>query len=674
MLGSSETVGKMSGLFGNDSVYPKVQTEVYKKINELSGFHKLDDIYLSLIDQYMFPCLILNDRGEIVASSESADQYLKSSKGNIHQVFPASLSVQVNAALQRAKKEKKEVSFKNVPIYLSGELSFVHLTLKSFFRQYHKLYVLFIEKSKEGAARTPVSGGEDGQLHLQHLYRSVKELEASNDALVSANQKLREENRKLTALNRAFEKKVNELNTLKNDMNNLLTSTNIAAIFLDQELKLKLFTPEAANLFDLKEENLSRPADKLTERFKYEEYADDLRRTLYENKTVIKEFEMPNGGWYAVKMIPYYASGNKVEGIVVTFTNVTELKMTNEALHISSQAIDQSPANILITSVDGSVTYANKRFCRMLGKHQDDIIGCNVFDIYRKHFHCEELNRFWKRVIEKKPWSGELNYQDEEQEDRWEQISLVPVEDSAGNVQQVMLISEDITNQKRSEKMLMKSEMLSAVGQLAAGIAHEIRNPLTSLKGFLQLMIQSKKYQKDYAEVMMSEFIRLEAIINEFLVLAKTKSTTFDPVQVNSIVEDVCMVLESQAVLNNVRIEKQLSGDLPEILAVSNELKQVFLNILKNAIEAMEDAEGFITIRSYFEKDSVFITFEDQGKGISKDVLEKLGEPFYTTKEKGTGLGLMVTFKIIENHGGSIHFESEEGKGTIVKLKLPIKE
>ncbi|MCY8595043.1 ATP-binding protein, partial [Bacillus haynesii] len=495
-----------------------------------------------------------------------------------------------------------------------------------------------------------------------------------NDALVSANQKLREENRKLTALNRAFEKKVNELNTLKNDMNNLLTSTNIAAVFLDQELKLKLFTPEAANLFDLKEEDLSRPADKLTERFKYEEYADDLRRTLYENKTVIKEFEMPNGGWYAVKMIPYYASGNKVEGIVVTFTNVTELKMTNEALHISSQAIDQSPANILITSVDGSVTYANKRFCRMLGKHQDDIIGCNVFDIYRKHFHREELNRFWKRVIEKKPWSGELNYQDEEQEDRWEQISLVPVEDSAGNVQQVMLISEDITNQKRSEKMLMKSEMLSAVGQLAAGIAHEIRNPLTSLKGFLQLMIQSKKYQKDYAEVMMSEFIRLEAIINEFLVLAKTKSTTFDPVQVNSIVEDVCMVLESQAVLNNVRIEKQLSGDLPEILAVSNELKQVFLNILKNAIEAMEDAEGFITIRSYFEKDSVFITFEDQGKGISKDVLEKLGEPFYTTKEKGTGLGLMVTFKIIENHGGSIHFESEEGKGTIVKLKLPIKE
>ncbi len=225
---------------------------------------------------------------------------------------------------------------------------------------------------------------------------------------------------------------MNELNTLKNDLNNLLTSTNIAAVFLDQELKLKLFTPEAANMFDLKKEDLSRPADKLTERFNYKEYADDIKRTLYENKTVVKEFEMPNGGWYTVKMIPYYASGKKVEGIVVTFTNVTELKMTNEALHISSQAIDQSPANILLTSVDGSVTYANKRFCRMLEKHLDDLIGGDVFNIYRKHFHCDDLNRFWKHVLDKKPWSGELNYQDREQQDRWEQISLIPVEDSAG--------------------------------------------------------------------------------------------------------------------------------------------------------------------------------------------------------------------------------------------------
>ncbi|MFT0802556.1 PAS domain-containing protein [Bacillus swezeyi] len=675
MLGSSETVGKMSGLFSDD-LYPKVQTDLYKKINELSDFHRLDDIYLSVIDQYLFPCLILNDRGEIVTSSEDADQFLKCPKGNIDYVFPASLAVQVKAALQRVKKEKRDVALKNVPIYLSGKLAFVHLSLKSFYRQYHKLYVLFIEKGKEDENKWRISEGDEGGASddIQQLYRKLKELETSNDVLLAANQKLQKTTRELTTVNKAYEKQIDELNTIRNDMDNLLINTNIAAVFLDQDFKLKLFTPEAEKIFQLKKQDIGRSACDLADRLKYEDYAENVKTTLKEKKTIQKEMKALDDQWYAVKMIPYYTAENRVEGVVITFANITELKMTNEALHISSQAIDQSPANILIASVEGAVQYANKRFCRMIGKKQDDIIGEHVFALYNDHFLCADLSGCWQQVLEKKPWSGELHYRGENGGDRWEQVSLIPVEDQIGDVQQVMLISEDITNQKQSEKMLMKSEMLSAVGQLAAGIAHEIRNPLTSLKGFLQLMIQTKKYQKDYAEVMMSEFIRLEAIINEFLVLAKTKSATYDPVDVNEIIEDVCMILESQAVLNNVRIEKRLSGELPEILAVTNELKQVFLNILKNAIEAMEDAEGVISIRSYKEQDSVFIIFEDQGKGISKEVLDKLGEPFYTTKEKGTGLGLMVTFKIIENHGGNIHFESEEGKGTKVKLKLPIKE
>ncbi|WFA06187.1 ATP-binding protein [Bacillus sp. HSf4] len=671
MLGSSETVGKMSGLSDDEALYPKVQLEAYKKINELSDFYRMDDIYLSLIDQYACPCTILNDRGEIVASSNRAQTYLTCPKGSIDQAFPASLAQQINAALKRVKKEKRETALKNVPIYLSGKLSFVHLTLKSYFRQYHKLYVLLIEKAHEERR-----AGDSGQTSEcdQQLQRTIKELEASNEALIAANQNLQNKNRKLMKVNKAYENKIRELNTIKKEMDNLLIHTDTAAVFLDQHLQLKLFTPKAAHMFELDKRDIGSSAKVLGNRLKYEAYAEGVKAALEENRTIQKEWNTSAGEWYAVKIIPYRKAVNRVEGVVITFANITELKMTNEALHISSQAIDQSPANILMASVEGTVQYANKRFCQLIGKEQAEISGKNVFNLYHEHFDCSDLAGCWEQVLEKNPWSGELHCRDNNGKDRWEQVSLVPVEDHEGDVQQVMVISEDITNQKQSEKMLMKSEMLSAVGQLAAGIAHEIRNPLTSLKGFLQLMIQSKKYQKDYAEVMMSEFIRLESIINEFLVLAKTKSATYDPVQVNTIVEDVCMILESQAVLNSVRIEKELSGDLPEILAVTNELKQVFLNILKNAIEAMEDVQGVISIRSYREKDSVFIIFEDQGKGISKEVLEKLGEPFYTTKEKGTGLGLMVTFKIIENHGGSIRFESEEGKGTKVKLKLPIKE
>lgn len=218
----------------------------------------------------------------------------------------------------------------------------------------------------------------------------------------------------------------------------------------------------------------------------------------------------------------------------------------------------------------------------------------------------------------------------------------------------------------------MKSEMLSAVGQLAAGIAHEIRNPLTSLKGFLQLMIQSKKYQKDYADVMMSEFNRLESIINEFLVLSRSKSVKFEPVHVNLLLEEVIMVVESQAVLKGVSIQKNLSPSLPNIQGIPNELKQVFLNILKNGIEAMDGVTGVIKVTSLMKDHQMMLIFEDQGKGIPEDEIGKLGEPFYTTKEKGTGLGLMMTIKIIESHGGTIRFESKSFEGTRVIITFPM--
>ncbi|NPC91986.1 PAS domain-containing protein [Bacillus sp. WMMC1349] len=671
MLVSSEMIEKMSELFTQN-----VKSDVSKKIQQLSEFYKMDDIYLSLVDQYLFPCLILNDKGEIVASSKNAGQYVKNEKGNIDHILPSGLSFPINTAIQRLRNGKREVVFKNLPVYLGGRLFLINLKLIRFFRQYQKLYVLFIEnKQKAEEKRLILSENSVNQTNdaIQTLCRKIKELEVSNQKLTRKNQQLLRSNRELRTINEKFEKKIGELTEIKSDMYSLLDQTNVAALFLDQHLNVKYLTPEATKLFRLKKSEIAGSIHVLTSHLKYDEFVQDLKRVLCERETVHKELESLNGDWYAVEMTPYYTN-EVIKGIIVTFFNMTELKLTNEALHISSQVVDQSPTNILIASTSGNVQYVNKRFCEMIGKEEFEIIGENVFTFNEKHRVCSELSVHWQDVVKNKAWSGELHYQDDEGVDMWEQVSLIPVEDHTGTVQQVMRISEDITNQKRSEKMLMKSEMLSAIGQLAAGIAHEIRNPLTSLKGFLQLMIQTKKYQKDYAEVMMSEFIRLESIINEFLVLAKTKSATFDLVQVNTIIEDVCMILESQASLKNVQIKKTLCEKLPEIHAVSNELKQVFLNILKNAFEAMEHTEGVISIESYQENGKVVIIFEDQGKGIPKEVLKKLGEPFYTTKDKGTGLGLMVTFKIIENHGGHIHFQSEEGKGTQVKLELPIKE
>ncbi|WP_406589810.1 CheR family methyltransferase [Bacillus atrophaeus] len=732
MLGPSETIGKMTNLytpadrkwkvFSNSGSAEQIkyhlseaahaerkheQEEKCNKIYELMGFHQMDEMYLSLIDQYLQPCMILNDREEIIASSESANQYLKFPNGkrnySIYNIFPANLSVPISTALKKARATNTEVKFQNMKVSVGGKPAHVELTLKSLKRNHYQLYILFIENKKykreKSAKHELLMFDEDSAYHQrildlekelyetkQHLQTAIEELETSNEELQSTNEELiaaneelqstNEEmqsvNEELMTVNQQFEKKIEELTAMTTDMDNLLINTNIATIFLDEQCHIKLFTPEAQNVFHLIEKDVGRPIYHISSRLKYENYFEDIQLTLKDKRFIQKEVEAQNGDWYNVKMMPYYTNEYKVEGVVITFVNITDLKSTNKALQISSEAVEQSPANILIAAADGQIKYVNKRFCEMIGKEQYEIIGENVFELYDQYFQLSELSSHWHSIPENNRWSGELYYQDKDGLDRWEYVTLLPVKDDSGQVGRIMRIAEDITNQKQSEKMLMKSEMLSAIGQLAAGIAHEIRNPLTSLKGFLQLMIQSKKYQKDYAEVMMSEFVRLESIINEFLVLSRSKSVQFETIQINDIVEDVSLILESQAMLKGVRVIKNLNDKLPDIKGVPNELKQVFLNVLKNAIESMEQIEGDIHIHTVYQNGYIQLTFEDQGKGISKEMMERLGEPFYTTKEKGTGLGLMVSFKIIESHKGTIEFESIENQGTKVTIKLPV--
>ncbi|GIM48038.1 hypothetical protein DNHGIG_35870 [Collibacillus ludicampi] len=229
----------------------------------------------------------------------------------------------------------------------------------------------------------------------------------------------------------------------------------------------------------------------------------------------------------------------------------------------------------------------------------------------------------------------------------------------------------DITERKRTEELLRKSDKLAVVGQLAAGVAHEIRNPLTALRGFVQLLKSTVKEPKEYFEVMLSELDRINFIVSEFLFLAKPQVVNFERKDLVAILQSVIKLLETQAIMENIQIVTKFT-DLPSIHCDENQLKQVFVNLLKNAIEAMPNG-GEIDIQVKMrDKDHVQVRFIDHGCGISKERIRKLGEPFYTTKEKGTGLGLMICYKIIEAHRGQIHIDSEIGKGTIVDVLLPV--
>ncbi|UJF34571.1 ATP-binding protein [Paenibacillus hexagrammi] len=236
----------------------------------------------------------------------------------------------------------------------------------------------------------------------------------------------------------------------------------------------------------------------------------------------------------------------------------------------------------------------------------------------------------------------------------------------------VYAICKDISEEQRSEEMLIKSEKLSIVGQLAAGVAHEIRNPLTSLKGFVQLLQMKGNEFNHYYEIMLSELDRINFIVSEFLVIAKPQAVLFQPKDVKEVLNSTIALLNSQALLNNVEISSSMEDNLPPIHCDENQIKQVCINILNNSIDAMPGG-GEIHVEALRQSEhEIAIIFKDFGVGIPEERLPRLGEPFYTTKEKGTGLGLMVSYRIIENHHGTMEIQSKINQGTTVKMILPV--
>lgn len=249
-------------------------------------------------------------------------------------------------------------------------------------------------------------------------------------------------------------------------------------------------------------------------------------------------------------------------------------------------------------------------------------------------------------------------------------VSTSIIRDEEGHPQAFVHVSRDMTERNRIEELLRRSEKLTTVGQLAAGVAHEIRNPLTTLRGFLQLQQEKGVLIPLHIDLMLSELDRINMIVSEFLILAKPQAVHFQEKDVRYILNDVISLLDSQAHLFGIEFDSQFSEQPATVHCEENQLKQVFINIVKNAIEAMPGG-GTIDVRQRMDGNSVIIVISDEGEGIPEDMLPKLGEPFFTNKETGTGLGLMVSQRIIQAHKGSMEIRSEYGSGAEITIMLP---
>ncbi|MGD6878676.1 ATP-binding protein [Bacillus infantis] len=327
------------------------------------------------------------------------------------------------------------------------------------------------------------------------------------------------------------------------------------------------------------------------------------------------------------------------------------------------------PEPVIIQDYD-KIVYANKAAQKMVAaESKEEMVGRSVFD-FMEAPDAAKYKKILDITYKEKLPAGRREQKITRLDGKKIYFEVSTLFTSFQGRKAVLSIGQDVTVKKeQADLLLQKSEKLALVGQMAAGIAHEIRNPLTSIKGFIQLL--KAEGNREYADIAISELDRINLIVGEFLVLAKPAAAVYRVCDLKKLIQEVVVLIQPQCLIHNVQIITGLDLDESEIWCEENQLKQVFINMIKNSAEAMPDG-GTITIKAADRKDGhVAVMIKDEGTGIPPERINTLGEPFYTTKEKGTGLGLMTSFKIIENHSGLVKVSSEVNKGTVFEIILP---
>jgi len=360
--------------------------------------------------------------------------------------------------------------------------------------------------------------------------------------------------------------------------------------------------------------------------------------------------------------------GGEYLGYMSILKDVLEEKQIELFQEVSHAILQSMDFGCIAVNCQEKITIINEAAKRMLGK-TGDMSGKKLEAVLPKGSRLHALLRRTLRgekglfkempiVIEKKNHVLLVNSE--------------PIK-YGGNISGAVLIFKDITQERKKDLADRERERLATIGQLTAGVAHEMRQPLTSIRGFAQLLKReagTNNKLKSYCRIIVDEMDRLNEIISEFLELARPCKLVTSRVSLNKIVKDVVKLVEDRCSMNGIDIALKPCCFLPEIEVDETKIKQVVLNIVSNAIDAMDEHGGTLTFSTGREGDYFILSISDTGIGIPEEQIDKVLMPFFTTKPHGVGLGLSICRRIMEQHKGQLEITSREGKGTTVKLKF----
>ncbi|MGA9405663.1 MAG: PAS domain S-box protein [Bacteroidota bacterium] len=365
------------------------------------------------------------------------------------------------------------------------------------------------------------------------------------------------------------------------------------------------------------------------------------------------------------------------EMLVLIANDITEQEKKELDLLRFSEVMQHTMSPIQITDAQGKIIFVNPAFEKVSGYSKEELLGKNPSILNSGKQDEEYWEQMWNNILKGKEWVGQIQNRRKDGELFHTELVISPIIDHRGTVVGFLGAHRDITEQKLLEQQLVRSQKMETFGTLAAGIAHEVGNPLTSISSIVQVIQRTTKdhFAQEKLELVKNQVNRIAKIIRELVDFSRPSAYEVKEADVNTIVRDAINIVQYGKKVHDITFVIELDENLPQVSVVHDQLVQVFLNIAMNAVDACEGKPGTIRMTSRVTPEGIEVIIEDTGKGIPEADYAKIFDPFYTTKEvgKGTGLGLWVSYGIVKNFGGDIRVESKEGKGSTFTVILPLK-
>jgi two-component system CheB/CheR fusion protein len=696
-----------------------------------------------LLENYAPACVVANEWGDIVYFSPRTGRYLEPPPGapsvNVIDMARKGLRLDVRTALHKAASSRVAVVHENVAFEVDGQPHRVNVVVRpmpELGEEPGLFMVVFQEIFHEIGAGTDgaADGGEDGghpgaeagaagaialdgpivrrlEAELRstrdHLQATLEELESSNEELVSSNEELlsmneelqsaneelqtsKEElqsvNEELETVNSELKKKVDELDRANSDLQNLFQSTRIATVFIDRELRIKKFTPAAVEVFRLIDGDIGRPVTDVAPRFSHGGLLGDIQQVMRTLSTREQQVFVEDGpAWYLLRILPYRTVEDVIDGVVLTFLDITELKGAEQVREKLAAIVDSSQDGIIGKTLDRIVTSWNIGAQKMYGYSALEMVGRPIDLLVPPERHDELVSVFetLRQGIKVEPFETVRVCKDGRRLDI--SLSFSPIRDADGRLTGASGIDRDISDRKRAEAALR--EEARRKDEFLAMLGHELRNPLAPIRNCLHVLRSpgASAEQKEKAHrTIERQVVHLTRLVDDLLDISRiSRGKILLRKERLDLVETVRATLEDQ------RPELEAAGlvltlDLPPssvwVDGDSTRLSQAVGNVLHNAGKFTERGGRIgVTVREGLEPGKVTVSVRDTGIGMEPELLTRVFEPFSQAERGpdrsrgGLGLGLALVKALVEMHGGSVDaFSAGLGRGSEIVLTLPV--